>query len=389
MGKRFLGQGPGNRGQGSGDRGKLLAGGGQLSPGSRPQTSGPKTPRLTRLQRYLILAAVIILVPGALAVGWWYYLPEYVLSQAEKAAATNDLARAESLLQEVNRLAPDHVQARFLHAKVLRRLKRPAEAQAAIRRAMKLGLSEEAGSRELALAETLQTFGLSAEQNLLQILKANPDDVEVLEALAVAYARSQRWVEADTYYTHLLERQPDRLELLLTRGRARLAAVGKDMGRTEDAAADFREILHRSPDHYEARINLAHCLLSDARMAEAKPELLRCRQQAPQRVEPLAGLAACAVEERAWDEAEAFLRQALDLDPNSTYVLSMLGNLQLRQLHFQQAIPFFRQVLEREPGNQTARLKLAQALRHTGQVGESMQEERIYQEMGGEKGPGR
>jgi tetratricopeptide (TPR) repeat protein len=342
---------------------------------------------MTRFQRTIICIAAIILIPGAVAVGWWYYLPDYLLAQAERAVATNDLARAETLLQRVNRQAPDCLRARLLHAQVLRRLKRPAEAQAVLRQAMKLGLPEAVGHREFALAEAVRGFSPHVEKHLQQALEDNPDEVEVLQALAEGYAQSERWPEADRCYTRLLELQTEQTEYLLARGRARLSAVGAYKGRTQDAAADFREILRRFPDHYEARLYLAHCLLSDARIPEAKVELLRCQELAPDKVEPLVGLAACAVEERAWDQAETMMRRALDRDPKSTYVLGMLGDLYLRRQHFQQAIPFFRQVLDLEPRNKAARLKLAQALRYTGQFEQAKEQERIYQDLAEERAP--
>jgi cytochrome c-type biogenesis protein CcmH/NrfG len=344
---------------------------------------------MTRLQKYLLFATLIVLIPGAVAVAWWHYLPDHLVTKAEKALAADDLATAEALLQQANRQTPDSVRARFLYAQVLRRLKRPAEAQASLLMAMKLGLPEAAGRREFALAEVVKGFTPNAEANLERVLQENPDDAEIFHALAEGYTQNQRWPEADRYYTRLVELHPERIDFLLERGHARLSAVGFHKGRVADAAADFREILRHSPDHYEARLYLAHCLLSDARMPEAKQELLRCRQLAPQHVEPLVGLAACAVEDRAWEEAETILRQALELDPQSAYVRGMLGDLHLRQQHFDRAIPFFQQALDLEPQNKAIRLKLAQALRYTGQQEKAKEQERIYRELMEQKDPAR
>jgi Flp pilus assembly protein TadD len=116
-------------------------------------------------------------------------------------------------------------------------------------------------------------------------------------------------------------------------------------------------------------------------MAEAKQELLVCQRLRPDRVEPLVGLAACAIEERDYDQAQSLLNRALELDPASAYVLGMLGDLCLRRQQFDQAILYFRRVLDLEPRNKGARLKLAQALRRTGELEQAKEEERLYEEL--------
>jgi tetratricopeptide (TPR) repeat protein len=216
---------------------------------------------------------------------------------------------------------------------------------------------------------------------LKDVVRERPDDVEILQALAEGYAQTHRWAEAERCYTHWLEVQPDRLETYLARGQLRLAAASFQQARNTDAADDFREVLRREPNHFEGRLYLAHSMLADAHVDEARTELLVCKQLDPRRLEPYVGLAACALEARAWDEAQGYLNEALVLDPKSAYVLSMQGDLYLRGDHFDQAVTIFRQVLALDQRNKAARLKLAQALSGTGQADKAEEQMRIYRQL--------
>jgi tetratricopeptide (TPR) repeat protein len=341
---------------------------------------------MTWLQRTLLVLTLIILVPACAAGAWWYYWPQYVRAQAEQAMVTGDYPRAEELLTKLLRVDPTNLRAAFLRAQALRHLNHPSQAQTALERAMKLGLSESDGRREFALAEALKGFTPNAKMNLVEILDERPNDTEVLQALADGCFRQQRWADADRYNTRLLELEPDRVTARLARGRARLANVGVYTKPARDAAADFQEILRRDPQHFEAHLYLSHCYLADARMRDAKEELLICRQLAPDRVEPLVGLAACAVEDRDYAQAASLLTEAQERDPNSAYVQGMFGDLHLRQQHFAQAIPYFRRVVHQEPRNQGAHLKLAQALRGTGAKEQAKEEEHLFQRLRQEDG---
>src|SRR5207248_7018444 len=127
-------------------------------------------------------------------------------------------------------------------------------------------------------------------------------------------------------------------------GQARLEA--REFGK---AADDFRAVVRRAPEHFQARLLLAHCLLSDARMAEAEPELLVCRQLRPEAVEPLVGLASCAVERGDLNQAQALLRKALALDPGSTLALNEQGELHLLRQRYDLAVTVFEDVVRRDP----------------------------------------
>ena len=94
------------------------------------------------------------------------------------------------------------------------------------------------------------------------------------------------------------------------------AQLRKDAEMFTEAADDCRFILRQDPKDYHARFLLAHCLLSDAHMAEAESELLVCQKIRPADSRPVLGLAHCAVDRGDLERAQTLLSQALQLNPN-------------------------------------------------------------------------
>jgi predicted Zn-dependent protease len=340
---------------------------------------------MTLRRKVWLCSAVLVLVPAGVAAGWWFYWPHYRLGQAERAAAAGDWARAEELLRPLVRQQPSPG-VLLLQVRALRHLGRAEEGETALAKAARAGLAEQEVRRELALLRARRGFTPAVERHLEACRQEKPDDVEVLQALAEGYAAAHRWAEADRRYTSWVELEPDRRDARMCRGRLRLEAASAYMvGRVADAAADFVGVLRLDPSDYHARLYLAHCLVADARMREAKGHLLICRQQHSDRVEPLVGLAACALEEQDWGEADRLLRAAGALEPQSAYVLVMRGDLCLRQDRFAEAVTFFREAVAQEPGNKGAHLKLAQALRQTNRPEEAQAHMGIYQRLSAAK----
>jgi Flp pilus assembly protein TadD len=334
---------------------------------------------MTRRVRHSLLAVAVLAVPAAVCGWWWHHGPSYTrareLAKAEQALQDNNLAGAEKLLRQLSKEEPNEARVQFLYAQVLRRLGRRQEADVVLLRAVQLGLPESEGRRENALLEADEDFAV-AEPVLRRILEERPDDLDVLQALAQGYAASRRWTDAERVYTTWLAQQPDRPDLLFERGRVRLEA-----GRFAEAAADFREVLRGSSAHYRARLLLAHCLLSEARMPEAEAALRTCHRLRPERPEPLVGLANCAQERGDLNEAQKRLKQALALDPSSIVALHAQGNLYLRSRRYDLAVPVFERIVRLNPRDKQAHLKLAQALSQTGDLERGRKHERLYQEL--------
>lgn len=334
---------------------------------------------MTRRTYQRILLLLMFLVPAAVAAWWWYYWPIYHLrdlrGRAERAIAEDNLPRADESLARLTQEYPDDLRGHFLYAQILRRLGRVEAADKHLGEAARLGLSQEEGRREFGLLYADVRFSLAVGA-LEQALKADPDDVEVLRALAIGYAQNSRWAESERCFDRLEQLQPERNDVQLLRGHLYM-----DRDQFEKAAGLFRGILRRSPGNFTARLLLAHCLLAEAHLGEAEPELLACRQMRPDTPEPLLGLATCAQERGDNAKALTLLGQAYELDPGSVAVLIELGNLQLQNGRADLALPWFEQILRLEPDNRQAHLKMAQVLRQLGKADAAKEHERRYQEL--------
>jgi Flp pilus assembly protein TadD len=331
------------------------------------------------MTRHSIFLSAMVVVPAVVAVWWWYYGPTYqqshLLADAEKAVQAEDFAKAEELLRQILKDNPNQPRPQLLYAKTLRRLGRRKEADLPLLRAIELGVPELETRREYALLEARDDFTL-AERSLLIILDSNPDDLEVVQTLAVCYARQGRWPEAQKWYTRWLEIEPGRQEALFDRGRVRLQA-----GAYGPAITDFREVLKASPNHFQARLLLAHCLLSEAKISEAEAELQTCRKLRPASPEPLTGLATCAMENNDLDRAQQLVHDALTLEPNFPLALHLQGNLYLRQKKSELAIPVFEKIVAKNKDDKEGHLKLAQALSQSGQTERAKKHQQIFQQL--------
>lgn len=336
-------------------------------------------------RKKLAWAATLALLGGLVILAFDVWWPPYLLRQAEDAVAQKDFDHAESILRRLISHSPNNARARFLLAQVLRLLHHPDQAEESLRKALQMGYPTQEGERELALDEAAIQFRPPLTMTLRKLSEENPNDLDLLEALARGYASIRDWRQAESYFSRLIERQPENVEWFWKRGQAR-QYVAVETGEGHNLAADdFREVVRRVPDHWEARLRLAQCLLSNAQMTEAKDELWWCHQSDPKRVEPLIGLANCAWEEQDWDRANELLTQALALQWNSVIALAMKGDLHLLHQQYPEAIPYFQKVLVLDPANKAAHLKLAQAYRTSGRLAEAKNQEDAFQQLKGDK----
>ena len=209
-----------------------------------------------------------------------------------------------------------------------------------------------------------------------RVVRDNPDDAEVLLAVADSYSNKSRWESAEGLYTRLIKLTPDQTELYFKRGVARMRSTYFGT-----AVEDFRKVLAHEPERYDARLFLGNSLLGDARMEDAQRELQTCRQKQPEAIEPLIGLAACAAERNDLSAAEGLLAEATRLDANAPLVLQAQASLYMRQMRMEPAIATLRHLVSLVPDHRQAHLMLAQALLASGNAAEAQKHERIYNEL--------
>jgi tetratricopeptide (TPR) repeat protein len=338
----------------------------------------PRTQHAMSRLRFGTLWFAILAVLGATTLAWVrgglpISTPRSQLLTAEQSVQAGNLLKADELLARFTKETPDDARGHFLYAQVLRRLERTADAEFHLGRAGELGLPLEDGRREFGLLYAALDFSL-AEGALQFTLNHNPYDVEVLQALAEGYTKTRRWRQAELAFERLLELETDRIDVLFKRGEMYMTAE-----RLAGAESDFREIAKLAPRNYRARMLLCHCLLADARMAEAEPELRWCRAARPDSPNPLIGLATCAVERQDYNAAVKLLEEALDLDPASLQALNELATVKMMQGRYEEAIPILQFTLRLDGKDKQATLKLAQVFRRTGKPEQAKELEQKYQ----------
>jgi tetratricopeptide (TPR) repeat protein len=326
-----------------------------------------------RLLRLIVTSFTVTAIVGVAA---WYLWPIYdqktSLWAAEAAFKSGNLEKADEILQVYTHVHRHDSYGHFLYGQVLHRRNHYREANDELSRALDLGMPREQVRREFGLLWATYDFE-KARGALREELEAHPDDIEVVQAMALGSAKARLWEESEGYFNHWVEKRTDDIEPLLER-----ATMLMDAGDFRKAMADFREILKRKPDNFRARLYLAHCLLGDARLREAEDQLLICRQLRSDSPEPLVDLAVCAMERLDYTKANTLLTQALQLDPGSHVALTDLGNLQLIQKRYDLAVSTFRDVVRLYPMDKQAHLKLAQSRRF---LGGNADEVRIHEEI--------
>lgn len=303
--------------------------------------------------------------------GWWLT----PIQRAARALDAGKLPEAGAILNRIIADEPRQPEARLLYARLLRLSGLRREADAALGKAMDLGVAEASLWREYGLLLADPDFR-KAEPILLRAVQARPGDVEVLRALADGLSRQGRWPEAAERYAEVLRVEPDQRAALLGRSRALVQS-----GRSPAAVAELRHLLRLRPNDYEVRLLLANSFLSDAAIDQAVPELERCHQLRPDRPEPLAALASCAIERADPDRARSLLDQAIALDPRSVLALTGRGNLAMNRSEYDQARADFERVVALDPSNKQGHLHLAQLFRRSGNRAKAEEHEQAYRRL--------
>jgi tetratricopeptide (TPR) repeat protein len=322
-------------------------------------------------RRLIALVIVLLAIAGGVV---WYTQRESGPAPVPKAES--DPFQEERAARSAVAERPNDARARMELARVLRRQKRNAEAESELLLAIRLGLPDPEAQREYVMIMAGQNWPMKFDGLFQRVLNDNPNDQELQLAAAESYSAKGLWKRAEAVYTRLIDKDAEQLEWRFKRGVARMRS-----GYHARAVEDFRTVLGRDPNNYEARLYLANSLLGDAQMAEAERELQACQKQRPDDPEPLIGLASCELERNNPAAAETLLGRAGELARDSPLVLQELATLYLRQEQTEKAIAVLKRLITIDPDHRQGHLQLAQAYRIVGNTGEAHRHEEIYKEL--------
>ncbi|QJX00837.1 tetratricopeptide repeat protein [Frigoriglobus tundricola] len=325
------------------------------------------------MNRRRALAGVGVL---ALVTGGYLWYARSDSDPPSAPAPTEDAGQEERVAREAVRDRPNDAHARARLARALRRLGRGREAEPELMQAIRLGLPEGEAQREYVLLLAPQNWPDKFEGLFQRVARDNPNDRELLRAIADSYATKGMWDRVEPLCTQLLALDPGHQEWRFQRGVARMRTAYH-----AKAADDFRAVLTHDPKNYQARLFLAHSLLGDARMAEAERELRVCTKDRPNDVEPLIGLATCEFERNNLSAAQELLTRAAERAGNSPLVLQEQATLYLRQQRTELALATLKRLVELHPDHRQGHLQLAQVYLAAGNEAEARRHEQIYQEL--------
>jgi predicted O-linked N-acetylglucosamine transferase (SPINDLY family) len=248
---------------------------------------------------------------------------------------------------------------------------RPAEAEAHLREALRLGA--EPFPVFVHLGATVAALGRAEEAVTFyrRALELRPDAADVHNSLGLSLAGLGRSAEAIDCYRRALELRPDAADVHNNLGNALTV-----LGRHAEAEASYRRTVALMPGVPEGQHNLGFALARLGRHAEAEGYYRRALELRPTYLEAHLNLGNTLYELRRGEEAEACFRRALELRPDAADAHNNLGNVFKDESRLDEALTCYRRALELKPDSFTARSNLLYTLLfHPGPDGRALAEE--------------
>ena len=151
-----------------------------------------------------------------------------------------------------------------------------------------------------------------------------------------------------------------------------LAEALSDLGRRDEAVAEYERALAIHPRFARARNNLGNLLLLRGQVDEAIAQLQQALEIEPRLAGGHLNLGIVLLGKGQVDEAIAHLEKALTIDPGLANAHNSLGNALLRKGRPADAIAHFREAVKLRPDFARAHCNLAAALLRQGQFAEAL-----------------
>jgi tetratricopeptide (TPR) repeat protein len=281
--------------------------------------------------------------------------------------------QASALLELLNQSYPDNPEVTLLRARQFRLMGQRDAAVAELRRLAERGYPAGMVDRELLLVRADKEFR-EVEPALQSLLDGDPNDRDVLLALALGWARLQNLERADALLQPVLQRNPNDGAAWWIRGRVRLqkhlAHVAHD---------DLEKSIALGEDAYyatDAHFLLANCRLELGRFSEALVAFQFCLARAPDNPKYLFGVGRSAWYLNRTDEAEAAFQKLLLVRPDHLDALSQLAYINEERGRLAEALELLERAAQADPTWYDLHFRMAKLLRALGKTDRAAESER-------------
>jgi tetratricopeptide (TPR) repeat protein len=186
-------------------------------------------------------------------------------TRATHAMASGDYRAAVTDLRRCVQLEPGRAAFQFAYAYVLNRVGEMELARGAIMKCLKLQQDYPNANHLAGEIESSRNDFRTAVEYLEKARKQDPNNVDVLSSLGLAFVGLGSYADAATQFRRVTGLHPDFAPAHYNLGLALL-----NLGRAPDAEVEFRQALKLTPDYEKARVQLANSLLAQGREGNAE-----------------------------------------------------------------------------------------------------------------------
>ena len=315
--------------------------------------------------------AAFILVLGACVEGFSSAddPAEQAYARATHAMASGDYRTAVTDLQASVQLEPSRAAFQFAYAYALNQVGEIELARAVITKCLKLQPDYPGANRLAGEIESTRNDFRAAVEYLEKARKPDPNNVDVLSSLGLAFVGLGSYADAATQFRAVTGLRPDFVPAHYNLGLALL-----NLEHAPDAEVEFRQALKLAPDYEKARLQLANSLLTQGRegnreqIREAVEVYRQTLQLDPHNLDSRFNLAFALTILRDEQGALAEYHEVAQSKPDYPSVQFYLGYTEYRLKDYASATENYQAAAKLDPDNIDRRIRLAQAYDQAGQT---------------------
>jgi arylsulfatase A-like enzyme/Tfp pilus assembly protein PilF len=193
---------------------------------------------------------------------------------------------------------------------------------------------------------------------------ANLDQGTLERLAALGYVGTSRPASRDAGQSKATADPKDKLDVFIAVQRAGELMVSGDYA---ESATALETAIEREPTMPQARLMLGSCYTELGRTNEAKAQFDHVLKNDPQSIQALIGLANILLEEGKTEDVVTLCKRTLSLDPRNSQAYALLGNAYIARHEPLQALPYLEKAVEIQPKITQNRVNLAASLIDAGQ----------------------